>query len=715
MIETRKSYCRLCHAYCGIEVDVEGNTVLAVRGDKENALSQGYTCVKGRHLPDQMNHPGRLRTSLKRQPDGSFAPIATEQALDEIAAKVGDIIARDGPRAVATFVGTASHMNAAVLPVAKAWQRAIDSPSYYTPSTIDQPGKQIAALKHGIWEGGDQSFAEADVFLLVGANPLVSMWSGLKFPAYNPWRRLADARARGMKLIVVDPRRTEMARRADIHLQVRPGEDPTLLAGVIHVIFEEGLYDGDFCAAHVEGLEELRDAVRDFTPEYVEARAHVPAALVREAARVFASGPRGMASSGTGPSMAPRCTLAEQLVITLNTLCGRYPRAGEAVANPGVFTPSIPRRAQAARPDPVWGGPVRSRVRGLGQIRDELPTPTLADEILLPGEGQVKAFFSVGANPVVSFPDQLKTIAAMGTLELSVALDTRETPTTRLCDYVIACPLYLERPDATTLADLWFPEPFAQYTPAMVAPGAEIVHEWEFFWGLARRLGRTLVLPGGPIPVDEKPTTDDVLDLITAGARVPLDEVRRHPSGQRFPDTTAKVQPHAPGTGARFAAGHPDVLAELREVRAEPVGDGGGYRGEDGFTHRLIGRRHVEVFNSTGQEVPGLRASLPQNAAYMNPLDLRELGLADGDLVEITSDRAAIVGVAAATDEVAPGVIAMAHSWGDTPEHDGRVREIGANTNRLISTDHDYDPISGIPRMNALPVNVRPAPVPAPA
>jgi anaerobic selenocysteine-containing dehydrogenase len=436
---------------------------------------------------------------------------------------------------------------------------------------------------------------------------------------------------------------------------------------------------------------------------------------VREAARLFAAGPKGMASSGTGPSMAPRCTLSEQLIITLNSLCGRYPREGEAVANPGVLSPPLPRRAQAARPAPAWGGPVRSRVRGLGQIRDELPTPALADEILLPGEGQVKAFISVGANPVVSFPDQLKTIEAMKTLELSVALDTRPTPTTRMCDYVIACTLYLERADATTLADLWFPQPFAQYTPAMVDRDPGVIHEWEFFWEISRRLGRQLVLAGGALAMDEKPTTDQVLDLITAGSRVPLDEVRQHPGGALFPDSSKRIQPRTPGTGARFAAGHPDVIAELRAVRAESFGDAGGYGSDDGFSHRLIGRRHLEVFNSTGQEVAGLRSQLPHNAAYMSPLDMRELGLAPGDLVEITSDRASIVGVVAATDELAPGVIAMAHSWGDTPEHDGRVREIGANTNRLVSTDHDFDPISGIPRMNALPVNVRPVPTPAPA
>ena len=305
-METRKSFCRFCHAFCGILVDVDANRVVAVRGDADNPMSGGYTCIKGRSLADQHNGPHRLRSSQKRMPDGTFQAISSEQAIEEITEKLSTIVQRHGPRSVATYNGTYAHMNAVVLPIVRAWHRGIGSPSYYTASSIDQPGKQVAAIRHGVWQGGDQDFASSDVHLVVGANPLVSMWAGLKFPAYNPWKRLRDAQARGMKLVVIDPRRSELARRADLHLQVRPGEDPTLLAGIIHVIFAEGLYDGDFCDAYVQGIEGLREAVRDFTPEYVEERAQVPAALVERAARMFAAGPRGMATSGTGPSMAPR-------------------------------------------------------------------------------------------------------------------------------------------------------------------------------------------------------------------------------------------------------------------------------------------------------------------------------------------------------------------------------------------------------------------------
>lgn len=707
MVETQKSYCRFCHAYCGIEVDIQEGRVVAVRGDVENPISGGYTCVKGRNLPDQHNIPGRLRSSLKRLPDGSFEPISSQQAMDEIAEKLGRIIAQHGPRAVATFSGTAAHMNATALPVVRAWHKAIGSPSYHTASSIDQPGKAIAAVRHGVWEGGDQPFESADVFMMVGANPVVSMWAGLKFPAYNPWKRLRDAQARGMRLIVIDPRKSEVAKRADVHLQLKPGEDPTLLAGLLHVILEEGLNDGDFCAANVDGLVELREAVKEFTPDYVEARAQVPAALVERAARLFAAGERGMCTSGTGPSMAPRGTLAEQLIITLNTLCGRYPREGEAVANPGVLTPLLPRRAQAALPRPVWGSGERSRVRGLGAVRDEMPTTALADEILMPGEGQVRAFISVAGNPVVSWPDQQKTIAALKALELSVAIDCTMSATAKMCDYVIAPRLSLERADATFLSDLWFPRPFAQYTPALVEPLFDVVHEWEFFWGLAQRMRTPIVLPGGTLALDMKPSTDDVLDLVVAGGRVPLSEVRTYPGGHLFEDATIRLQPRVAGVAARFRAGDPEVLAELRDIQGESVSSDGGYCTEERFTHRLIGSRLREVFNSSGCELPAAKAKRRYNPAYLNPIDLRELGVEPGDIIEITSDRGSILGVVDSTDDVPSGVVSMAHSWGDGPQYDHLVREIGSNTNRLISTDRDYDPITGMARQTAIPVKLR--------
>src|SRR5262249_36460575 len=173
-----------------------------------------------------------------------------------------------------------------------AWIRGLGSPWYFTPNTIDQPSQQIAWARHGAWDAGPHRFTDADVMMFVGNNPGVSAFSREGGPPYaNAARYLQDAQRRGMKIIVVDPRRTELARRADIHLQVRPGEDPTLLAGMVRVILEEGLHDRTFVAAHLEGVEELRAAVGDYTPEYVAARSGGAPASIAAAARLFTAGP----------------------------------------------------------------------------------------------------------------------------------------------------------------------------------------------------------------------------------------------------------------------------------------------------------------------------------------------------------------------------------------------------------------------------------------
>jgi anaerobic selenocysteine-containing dehydrogenase len=709
LAEIKKSYCRVCSALCGIEVEVKDNRVLTVRGDPTHPITGGYTCIKGRNMPEQHNYSGRLRTALKRMPDGSFRPLSSAEAMDEIAEKLRGIIRAHGPRAVASYTGTPLMMYAGGLAMVSAWHKGLGSPSMYMSTSIDQPGKKIALFRHGAWEGGEQSFDQSDVFMFIGCNPLISMFAGRIFKPFNPWKQLSDAKKRGLKLIVIDPRRTEVAKRADLHLQLKPGEDPTLLAGLIQVILREGLQDHDFCAANVDGVGELREATADFTPHYVEARTGVPANQVVAAARMFGAGTVGCATSGTGPSMAPRSNLSEQLILTLNTLCGRYLREGDTVANPGTLTAPPVRRAQVSGGGLVPQLGPRSRIKGLGAYLagGDMPTTVLADEMLRPGEGQLRALITLSGNPVGAWPDQRKTIAALRSLELNVAIDVRMSQTTRECDYVLPAKLGLERPDMTLLADTWFPQPFAQYTPAIVDAEGDLMEEWEFLWGLAQRLGTGVELPGGPMPMDTKPSSDEYLDLLLRGSRVPLHDVRLHPGGAGFPAEPTTVQPRDPSNNRRLQAGHPEVLAELREVRAEALVDHGGYRPDELFSHRLISRRLREVSNSAGRDLASVRQQgVTTNFAYMNPQDLSDMHLTSGDVVRISSETGSILGVAQATDDVRPGVISMAHGWGDTPENDHLVRSIGGSTSRLVTLDRNWEPYTGMGRQSAIPVNV---------
>jgi len=699
-METHTTICRFCHAYCGIRVDVEDNRVIAVHGDPEHAVSRGFTCEKGRSLPAQHHHPDRLRATLRRRTDGTFEEIPSEQAMDEVAVRLESIIAEHGPRAVALYNGTKSWANVGFA-LAQSWLDGIGSPSFYTTVTIDQPAKGMAGALHGYWQGGLQPISSSDVVLFVGTNPLTSfLVEGVKLPCPDSLRYLRDEVRRGLQPIVIDPRRTETAQHATVHLAVRPGEDPTLLAGMVRVIIDEELYDREFVAQHASRLTELRAAVEPFDLAYVETRAGVPARDVVAAARLFARGPRGSAVAGTGPNMAPHPLSTEMLVCALNTLCGRYGRAGEPVNHAGVLGAPYQPREGALPPREFWGYIAQPRVRGLRTYNWEQPSAALADEILTPGDGQVRALICNGGNPAVSFPGQPKVVEALQSLDLLVCTDTILSPTAQLADYVFGAALSLEKPDYTRHLEWYFPEPFAQYTPAIIAAEGDVIDEWELFWGLAHRMRVPLFLgraPMGPpvadprpVDIDTKPTTDALMEIESADARVPLAKVKPHRSGKVFAEARVSIDPpneHA----ARFDLAPRLFLDDLALVAAETV------PAPDGFL--LTSRRLRQVFNSTGVHLDALRARGPGNPAYLHPDDLAALGLTDGDAVEITSAHGSIVGLARADAALRRGIVSMAHAWDSANG--------GACTNALIADDVDFEPLVGQCRQSALPVQIR--------
>ena len=722
--ETRPSICRFCHANCGILVEVEDGRPVRVTGDRENPAYRGFTCAKGRRLPEQHAHPDRLLHSLRRTEGGGFEPIGSERAMDEVAERIAALLAEHGPRSVALYVGTHAGPHPLTIPFSIGWLLALGSRMIFTASTIDQPGKSVANALHGRWLGGSHVFDESDVWLLVGNNPLISMSGGI--PPANPGRRLREAKRRGMQLVVIDPRRTEVSRFADLHLQPRPGEDPSLLAAMLHVVIREALFDADFARDHVAGLAALAEAVAPFTPDFAAERAGVPAEDVATAARIFAAGRRGCGVAGTGPNMAPHGNLTEYLLLCLNTLCGRWRRAGERVPNPGALLPKAVPIAQAQAPRRASGFGEKLRVRGLTSCAAGLPTAALADEILLEGEGRVRALVCVGSNPMAAWPDQQKTAAAMEKLDLLVTLDMKLSATSRLAHYVVAPKLSLEVPGLShsmealeqTYVAMGYSEPYAQYTPALCdpPPGADVIEEWEFFFGLARRMGLPLKLypvrpetgvrreAGAPldVPLGEKPTSDALLARLVAGSRVPLDEVKRHPHGARFDDPPILVAPAEPDCEARLEVGNDLMLRELGAIaregpRAAPT---------PGLPFRLVSRRMPNAYNSSGRDIAALHGGRPYNPAYLHPEDLAALGVAAGDAVRIASARASILGVATPDPTLRRGVLSMAHCFGDAPDRDARHREIGSTTGRLVDNQRDYDPITGIPRMSAIPVSI---------
>ena len=717
-LETRRSFCRFCHAGCAIDVDIATGSdgrerVVGIHGVQDDPMYAGYTCVKGRHLGDQHHHAGRLRQSLVRSATGAYDPIAGPLAFDQIADRVAAILERHGPRSLATYCGTAAYQNATGLPVAKAFHQAIGSTSFYTSASIDQPAKGVAPMRHGVWLAGVHEFETSDSAMVIGCNTLVSTYSypgGV--PSYNPLVRLRATKANGMYLIVIDPRRTELAAYADLHLQVRPGEDPTLLSGIIRQLFVDDLIDREFCDRWVTGLDELAAAVEVFTPDYVEHRAGVPAADMIEAARQFGGRRRGAVSTGTGPNMAPHSLLTEHLSMAINTLLGRYNREGDQIANPGgSFTPPSPLRAQAYTPsvDALTKG-TPARVHNLHSFRGEANTSVLADEILLEGDGQVRALFTLGGNPVVAWPDQRKTVEALGQLDLHVVVDANMSATAKTAHYVIASTLSLERPDVPTTIDRWFPQAYTNYTPAVLRPEGDLWQEWQLYSEVAARLGESIPLPGGTIEPGAAVDADDVLDLIYANSKVPLADVREH-GARVHPELATVVAAADQGSTARLNLAPEGIADELADVFRETT-SGSVLDGFDPERHtfRVTSRRLKSVFNSSGRELEVLRTREGTNFAHMHPDDLAAAGIADGGTIELASPTGAIRAVVKASPDVRQGAISMAHAWGGLPDEPGRLNEFGSSTSALIDADSGWDPITGMPVMSAIPVSIRAIP-----
>ena len=715
------TYCRICTAQCGLVIDTDGDHIVAVRPDRENPLSRGYSCKKGRAYAQIHQGPTRLLSSLARGADGAFVPVDTLGVVPEIAVRLRAVLDAHGPQSVGVFRATQSYLAALARPASTAWLRKVGSAKLFSASTIDQSAKSIAGMRMGRFAGGLHALDGSDVMLLAGINPLVSHIGGQEggFPICDPLVRLREARERGLKLIVIDPRRTETARHADLFLQPRPGEDALLYAGLIRQILREELHDAAFCEHYVDGLEALRAGVEVATPEFVAARTGLRADEVIAAARLFGSAARGSAITGTGPDMAPRSNVAEHLIACLNAICGRYLRAGEHHPQPGVFQPRR-RMAMVSPPHREWESSFRSRIGGHGTINGELPSAILADEMLEPGPDRIRALVVIGGNPASCLPDQRRAVEALRSLELLVTIDPFMSETAALADYVIAPVMALERPDHTMGLEAILPGPFAQCTDAVIGRPPGLLEEWEFFWELSAAMGMPIstleivrsagdARHGGAVAIDEsrvpdpyaRPTSHALLELLASGSRIPYAHIASTPHGAFFPDAawSEVLGPPPDAQSHRMQLLPDDVTHELRTAVTVPSDEGR-------RSHLLVGRRSSGALNTTGRSVCDPRER--SNPAYVHPDDLVALGLRAGSVVRLESDHGSVDAMIAADASVRRGVVSMTHCWGWLPGEDPDPADGGANPSRLISTTSDVESINRMPRMSAIPVDIRP-------
>lgn len=727
MIETRIGMCKICPAYCPIEVTVEDGRAVKVVGDRKSPLYGGYSCPKGRALPEAHYGPSRLLHSQRRRADGSYEAIPTEQAISEIAARMQAIMGEHGADSIAYFPGNGGVSNplSSMMPALFAMAMGTYPERFFSVQMIDQPGKVIAQALHGRWQAGHDPFHTSDVWMLVGANPVISKM-GL---GQNPGQVIKQAVQGGMKLIVVDPRATESATHAFLHVQSQPGQDPTLLAGFLNIILREGLYDADFVRDNTIGLEALAAQVAGFTPAHVAAVCGVPVDQIELAARTFAGAKHGCVVTGTGPHFALHGTLIEYLALCLNTVCGRWVGAGQPNGQPHVLLPDVPARAQPLAPYQPWDDSIRERIHNLPRNIVGSITGTLAEQILTPGKGQVRALICSGSNPMVSLPDQVRTSKALKSLDLLVCVDVEMSNTARMADYIIPDRLTLETPGCSHFVEsmkyygMWtqgFEWPYAMYVPAVVEPptGSDVIEIWQFFYELAKKLGKQLVYYANsagvgqhwdqqpvaiPLPLDRRPTTEEMFEFMCHGSRVPLAEVKKHPHGKLYDELDHVVLPRAADCDARLQLADPVMMAELGEVLAK---DGDTAMPSEEFPLLLTPRRTNNMLNSIGRMNPRLTGKRPYNPAFVNPADLARFGLESGDMVSIRSQHGVILGVVEADARLRAGTLSMSHCFGPNPDEADDPLGQGGCTSRLLDANAEFDPIFGQPRMGAVPVAI---------
>lgn len=713
MGETVKTFCRNCGALCSMEIDVEAGRMVRARPDGTVSPYGAYMCPKG--LAAIEFHNGaedRLLQSLKRGPDGTFAPVANDRAIDEIGAKLKALVAEHGPRSVAVYHGTAAYRSVLGGLMERAWVAALGTPNFFSTMTIDQSAKWVTMARLGVMASGKHAMRDVDVAILAGGNPVVTH-QGAPFALAEsgaPARAFDALRARGGRFVLVDPRRTETARFADLLIQPLPGHDAEIFAAIAHILLRDGTYDHAFVARWCNGLGDLRSAVAPFTPEVAAARADVPVEQIETAARWLGEAKKPYAGSGTGPSFAAHSNLADHMIEAVNALLGGYRRAGDLVRNPGTLKPKDAYE-MAVSPSRSFEKEPKCVSEDTGALVGEFPSALIPREIMADSPDRIRALISFGGDPLKAMGDPAFARAAFDKLDLLVSLDVRMNETCKVSDYVVATSTPFERAEISVPGDALFPEPFVQYTPPVVEKPEGVIDEWEFFWGIAGRMGVPLTFKywnyglnfadiplGLPLDMTVKPDPEELCRFLCSESAVPFDVIKASPSGVRPAGAERRVLP-APAEGGRLELCPPDVAAELGELAEEAA--------EEGYAYRLTSRRILHAINGAYVDSREARRRYPVNYAYMNPQDMTEAGIAEGAQVEVASEFGAIRTLARGEERLRRGVVSMTHMFGKLVGGGEPGAEGGANVGELCSLTQKVQTINFMPRFSGIPVNVR--------
>ena len=739
--------CPLCEATCGLEITVRGTDVVRIRGDREDVFSHGFICPKGSTLKQLHDDPDRLRRPVVRRdgPDGetTWEEVTWDEAFAEIERRLVPIMAAHGRDAVAIYLGNPNVHNIGGTLFGPALIRALGTRNIFSASTVDQMPRHVSC---GLMYGGPLIIPVPDLdrtshLVILGANPLESNGSLCTAPDFPG--RLRAIRERGGKVVVVDPRRSATAEVADEHVAIRPGTDAHLLLGILHVLTTEGLVDPGDLAPMLEGVDAVAAVAAPFTPGAVAAATGVPADTVVRMAREIAAAESAAVYGRIGTNTVAFGTLGSWATDTIAALTGNLDRPG------GMMFP------RPAHQRPPKGGPGRgfrigrhtSRVKGHPEVRSELPVATLADEVLTPGEGQVRALVTVGGNPALSTPHSDRLTEALGGLELMVSVDVYRNETTRHADIILPPPSALERPQYDLAFYALAVRNIANYSPAIFP--AEGPGEGEILARLALvasgqgadadpALVEELVLGAmlGAVAAsgDERlggRSFDELCEVLAATGRsaaeqvvdamlrtgpygdwfggVPdglsLDLLEQHPHGIDFGALTPELPGILRTPSGMVELAPPEIIADIERLGAD-LATRAAAGADDGLV--LVGRRHLRSNNSWMHNVEVLVKGRERCTLQVHPDDATRLGLTDGKTATVRSRVGELEAPVEVTDAVMAGVVSLPHGWGhDDPATALRVARSRPGVNSNVLTDPEVlDPLSGNAVLNGIPVTV---------
>jgi anaerobic selenocysteine-containing dehydrogenase len=733
MSSVKHHICPVCEATCGLDVQVEGRQVIAIRGQESDSFSKGYICPKGVALKDLQDDPDRLRKPLIKR-DGRFVEASWDEAFAEIERRLMPIRAAHGNDSVAVTVGNPAGHKFGVMLYLGRLMKALGSRNIFSASTLDQMPKQLSSgLMFGSWLTIPiPDIERCDFLLMLGANPMASNGSLWTVPDFRG--KAKAMRERGGKLIVVDPRRTETAEIARRHVPIRPGGDAFLMLGMVHTLFAEKLVRLGRIAQHVAGVEELQQAVTPFTPEAVSARCGIAADDIRELARDLAKAQRAAVYGRLGTCTQAHGTLASWLIDVLNVLTGHLDEPGGAMF-PKSAAFSANTEGQPGIGKGIATGRHRSRVSGAPEVFGELPMGVLAEEIETEGAGQVKALITVASNPVLSAPNGARLAKAFDQLDFMLSYDIYLNETTRHADVIL--------PGLAPLEDAHFDVALPQFAyrnhvrysaAALPAPEGHL-RDWQI---LVKLIG---ILHGKGAAADVQQLDDEMIlaELQRSfgdNAAAVMREISAHTGPERRLDLSLRSGPYGDRFGqnpqgltlAKVAAAEGGIdLGPLQpripEVLRTPSGkielappllrDDLTRAAQDLAVPQpamvIIGRRHVRSNNSWMHNLPLLAKGPFRCTAIVNPADASRLKLTEGALARIAGrDGQVIEAQVEVSDSVMPGVVSLPHGWGHHlpgAQLSVAAERPGANLNAVLD-ERLRDPLSGNAVLGGVAVEV---------